>query len=75
VAAAIAQGRADWGVTIETVALEAGLRFQPLQAEQYDFVVPASRWNRPALRLLRELLDDPEGRLRSELARHGFESN
>jgi putative molybdopterin biosynthesis protein len=29
VAAAVAQGRADWGVTIETVAREAGLRFRP----------------------------------------------
>jgi putative molybdopterin biosynthesis protein len=31
VAAAVAQGRADWGVTIETVAREAGLRFRPRQ--------------------------------------------
>jgi putative molybdopterin biosynthesis protein len=74
VAAAIAQGRADWGVTIETVAREAGLRFRPLQAEQYDFVVPASRWDRPALRSLRTLLEDSRGRLRVELARHGFEN-
>jgi len=40
VAAAVSQGRADWGVTIETVARQAGLRFQSLQAEYYDFAIP-----------------------------------
>ncbi|MCR9095846.1 MAG: molybdopterin biosynthesis protein [bacterium] len=72
VAAAIAQGRADWGVTIESVARDAGLRFVPLQAEEYDFVVPASRFDRPAVRLLREILSDPEAPLRSALADQGF---
>ncbi|MFP6654223.1 MAG: molybdopterin biosynthesis protein [Myxococcota bacterium] len=72
VAAAISQGRADWGVTIQTVAEEAGLRFQPIQAEEYDFVVPESRWNRPALKLLRELLDDQNSVLRKRLAANGF---
>ncbi len=47
VAAAVSQGRADWGVTIETVARQAGLRFQTLQAEYYDFAIPADRWDRP----------------------------
>ena len=32
VAAAVAQGRADWGVTLETVARSAGLGFLPVQA-------------------------------------------
>ncbi len=72
VAAAIAQGRADWGVTIESVASAAGLRFEPLQAESYDFVVPRSRWDRPAVRLFRDLLADGDSRLRKELAEHGF---
>ena len=72
VAAAIAQGRADWGVTIESVARDAGLRFTPLQAEEYDFVVPASRFDRPAVRLLREILSDPKAPLRSALAEQGF---
>jgi putative molybdopterin biosynthesis protein len=75
VAAAISQERADWGVTIESVAEEAGLRFEPLQAESYDFVVPESRWDRPALRLLRELLQDPGSRLRQDLVRHGFQGD
>jgi putative molybdopterin biosynthesis protein len=72
VAAAIAQGRADWGVTIESVAEEAGLRFQPLQPEEYDFVIPRSRLERPAVRLLCELLDDPESGLRKSLAASGY---
>lgn len=72
VAAAIAQGRADWGVTIESVAREAGLRFTPLQDEEYDFVVPASRWDRPALSVLRDLLAEPGSSLRARLAEAGF---
>ncbi|MDJ0868081.1 MAG: molybdopterin biosynthesis protein [Myxococcota bacterium] len=71
VAAAVAQKRADWGVTIETVARQAGLRFHPLQAEHYDFAVPAARWERPALRALRRLLE-PGSALRRELEALGF---
>jgi putative molybdopterin biosynthesis protein len=73
VAAAIAQKRADWGVTIETVAAQAGLRFRPLQAEHYDFVIPESRWERPAVAALRRLLE-PGSPLRDELHRQGFSS-
>ncbi len=71
VAAAVAQKRADWGVTIETVAEQAGLRFRPLRAEHYDFAVPAERWERPALVELRRLLE-PGSSLRRELAESGF---
>ncbi len=73
VAAAIAQKRADWGVTIETVALQAGLGFRPLRAEHYDFVIPESRWQRPAVVALRQLLA-PESPLRQALHRQGFSS-
>jgi putative molybdopterin biosynthesis protein len=73
VAAAVSQGRADWGVTIETVARQAGLRFQILQAEYYDFAIPADRWDRPAIRALRELLADGTS-VRAELTRLGFGS-
>jgi putative molybdopterin biosynthesis protein len=73
VAAAVSQGRADWGVTIETVARQAGLRFQSLQAEYYDFAIPADRWDRPAIRALRELLADGTS-VRTELTRLGFGS-
>jgi putative molybdopterin biosynthesis protein len=71
VAAAVAQGRADWGVTIETVARQAGLRFRPLQMEHYDFVVPAGRWERAAVRALRRLLE-AESPVRARLEALGF---
>jgi putative molybdopterin biosynthesis protein len=73
VAAAVSQGRADWGVTIEPVAREAGLRFRPLRAEAYDFAVPADRWERPAVAALRRLLE-PGSALRARLAALGFPS-
>ena len=73
VAAAVAQERADWGVTIETVAEQAGLQFQPLTAEHYDFAVPEDRWDRPAVRALRRLLE-PGSTLRERLAAMGFEA-
>jgi len=39
VAAAIAQARADWGVTIAPVAQASGLGFIPLAEEHYDFAL------------------------------------
>lgn len=56
VAAAIAQSRADWGVAIESVARDNGLGFLPVQDEQYDFVVPDSRIDYPAIDAFRRLL-------------------
>jgi putative molybdopterin biosynthesis protein len=56
VAAAIRQGRADWGVTLDTIARQAGLGFIPLQLEEYDFVTPRSRADRPPIRAFRALL-------------------
>jgi putative molybdopterin biosynthesis protein len=70
VGAAVAQGRADWGVAIVTVATDAGLGFLDLQQEQFDFVVPRARWDRPAVRAFREQLQDPE--TRRALAEMGF---
>jgi len=66
VAAAVAQQRADWGVAIEWVAMHAGLGFLPLAEERYDFVVPKSRAQRPAVAAFRALLAEPSvrGRLR-----------
>jgi putative molybdopterin biosynthesis protein len=58
VAAAILQQRADWGVAIETVARQAGLGFLPLRDEQYDFVVPRLRMDRPVIKAFRTLLAD-----------------
>ena len=71
VAAAIAQGRADWGVAIEPVARAAGLRFLPLREERYDFVVPESRLDRPAVAALRRLLA-PGSDVRRALEARGF---
>jgi len=56
VAAAVAQGRADWGVAIQGVADQASLGFLPLTEERYDFVVPKTRVDKPAVRALEELL-------------------
>jgi putative molybdopterin biosynthesis protein len=39
VAAAVAQGRADWGIAIRQVAEANGLGFIPLGPEHYDFAV------------------------------------
>jgi putative molybdopterin biosynthesis protein len=66
VAAAIVQNRADWGVCIEHVARRAGLAFVPLADEQYDFVIPRSRAERPAVKRFLELLThlSVRGRLR-----------
>ena len=72
VAAAVAQKRADWGVTIESVAREKGLRFRPLRQEHYDFAIPRSRSLRPAVVALRRVLA-PGSALRARLARAGFE--
>jgi putative molybdopterin biosynthesis protein len=70
VVAAVAQGRADWGVAIEPVAKAAGLSFLPLREEEYDFVVPKSRRGRPAVQAFMELLGNPS--IRKGLAQRGF---
>ena len=70
VAAAVAQGRADWGVAIQWVAERNGLGFLPLSHEHYDFVVPRSRLDRPAVASLRRLLAD--ARVREHLTAMGF---
>ena len=59
VAAAVAQGRADWGVTLDTVGRGASLGFIPVQHEHFDFVVPNSRSRRPAIAAFRELIGEP----------------
>ena len=71
VAAAVSQGRADWGVTIETVARDAGLAFRPLRPEHYDFAVPADRFDRPAVQALVHALEDG-GTVRRALDAMGF---
>lgn len=62
VAAAVTQGRADWGIAIDTVARQYGLGFLALQDEHYDFVVPRSRRARPGVEAFRSLLKEPAAR-------------
>ena len=70
VVAAVAQERADWGVAIETVAKDLGLGFFPIQEEQYDFIIPKSRRDRPAVLAFRELLS--EETVQARLRQMGF---
>jgi putative molybdopterin biosynthesis protein len=58
VAAAVVQGRADWGMTLDTIARGAGLGFLPVQHEQYDFVIPSARASRPGVTAFVNLLHD-----------------
>jgi putative molybdopterin biosynthesis protein len=59
VAAAVAQGRADWGMTIAPVAEAYGLAFLPFAEEHYDLALVSARKNRPAVQaLLSSLLSD-----------------
>jgi putative molybdopterin biosynthesis protein len=70
VAAAVLQGRADWGVTLRSIAAAAGLGFLPLQEEHYDFVVPKSRASRGGVATFKSLLAEPD--VRSALAHLGM---
>jgi putative molybdopterin biosynthesis protein len=70
VAAAIAQHRADWGMTIAPVADAAGLGFIPLAEEHYDFALVTARKNRPAMQAFLEVLASEESR--AALTQAGF---
>jgi len=47
VAAAVAQGRADWGIAVAPMAALYGLGFLPIAPEEYDFLLRESRRDRP----------------------------
>jgi putative molybdopterin biosynthesis protein len=64
VAAAVAQGRADWGIAIETVARMYGLAFLPIAPEHYDFLLVEARRERPAVQAFLHALHDPDVRAR-----------
>lgn len=70
VAAAVAQGRADWGLAIASVARAYGLAFIPFADEHYDFAVVESRRDRPAVRAFLAALTAPA--VRARLAELGF---
>jgi putative molybdopterin biosynthesis protein len=66
VAAAVAQNRADWGMTIAPVAHANDLGFIPFAEEHYDFVVVSARRARPAVKAFLSAL-------RSEVNRDALE--
>jgi len=70
VAAAVAQGRADWGVAIRPVAAMYGLGFLHLSPEKYDFLLVERRRERPpVVAFLRALAD---GQVRAQIAALGM---
>jgi putative molybdopterin biosynthesis protein len=64
VAASVAQGRADWGIAIESVARLYGLDFLPLSPESYDFLMLDSRRERPAVQAFIAALHDEQTKQR-----------
>ena len=58
VAAAVVQGRADWGVATQTVARLYDLGFLPIAPEDYDFLLVESRRERPAVQAFLAALAD-----------------
>ena len=70
VAAAVAQHRADWGMTIAPVAHASNLGFIPLAEEHYDFAMVRAREDRPAVRAFLDALKSEESR--AALTNAGF---
>jgi putative molybdopterin biosynthesis protein len=64
VAAAVAQGRADWGIAIATVANMYRLAFLPIAPEHYDFLIADDRRDRPAVQAFLTALRAPDVRAR-----------
>ena len=62
VAAAVASGRADWGLGIEAVAVAYELGFAPLRDEEYDFLTLRDRLEREPVQAFLEVLRSPEFR-------------
>ncbi|MBV8700284.1 MAG: molybdopterin biosynthesis protein, partial [Bradyrhizobium sp.] len=62
VAAAVAQCRADWGMTIAPVAHASDLGFIPLAEEHYDFALVTARKNRPVVKAFLDALVSDEAR-------------
>lgn len=64
VVAAIEQGRADWGMAIESAIFGTNLGFLPISTEQYDFACPEDVAFKPGIMAFRNLLLDEEIRLK-----------
>jgi len=69
VAASVAQGRADWGMTIRPVAEALGLGFLPVADEQYDFAVRESPRDSDAIAAFATALADSQ----AEIVSLGFD--
>ena len=63
VAQEIAEGRADTGLGIEAAALSFGLGFTLLTTEAYELVIPAEKWQQPAVRALVDWLNTPPAKI------------
>jgi molybdate-binding protein len=70
VAAAVAQGRADWGMTIAPVAEAYGLAFLPFAEENYDLALVVARKEKPAVKMFLASLQSEE--TRAALVAAGF---
>ena len=73
VAAAITHKRADWGIAIRSVAEDSGLDFFPMQDEEYDFIIPNKRLNRPEVRQFINLLQ--EANIQTQLNKLGLSTD
>ena len=60
VAAAVSQGRADWGIAIESVARQYGLGMIPVRVERYDFIVPEAKRSSAVVQEFEAILNSPE---------------
>ena len=60
VVAAIQQGRADWGLALESVAKQSETGFLPLRTEVYDFVIRRSERNSEAVVAFGDLLAESD---------------
>jgi putative molybdopterin biosynthesis protein len=71
VSAAVAQGRADWGLAIKQAADAYGLGFIPLAQEHYDFALVTARAQRPGVQAFLDSLRSDE--TKAALSKLGFE--
>jgi putative molybdopterin biosynthesis protein len=71
VAAAVAQGRADWGLAIRQAAEAYDLGFIPLAQEHYDFALVHARAQRPGVQAFLASLQSDE--TKAALRALGFE--
>lgn len=63
VARAVAEGRADAGLAVETVAPAYGLGFVLLTTEPYDLVIPAAAWETAPVQVLVAWLRTADARI------------